>query len=112
MLIGMTATRPVTPGLLPHLRRARDHIDRHYEAARDLVELASVAVVSKFHFVRSFEATYGETPMRLLTRRRIERALVAKDDPGRPSGTAGQVHVRRRSSSACSAGLAVSASAR
>ncbi|HSS90458.1 MAG TPA: helix-turn-helix transcriptional regulator, partial [Streptosporangiaceae bacterium] len=30
--------------------------------------------VSKFHFVRCFEATYGETPIRYLTRRRIERA--------------------------------------
>lgn len=70
----MTATRSVTLGLLPQLRRARDHIDRHYDSALDLDRLASVAGVSKFHFVRSFEATYGETPMRLLTRRRIERA--------------------------------------
>lgn len=60
--------------LLPHLRRARDHIDRHYQVALDLNQLAGVARVSKFHFVRSFEATYGETPIRYLTRRRIERA--------------------------------------
>jgi AraC-like DNA-binding protein len=60
--------------LLPHLRRARDHIDRHYRTALDLDRLAKVAAVSKFHFARSFEATYGETPMRYLTRRRIERA--------------------------------------
>jgi AraC-like DNA-binding protein len=32
------------------------------------------AGVSKFHFVRCFAATYGETPIRDLTRRRIERA--------------------------------------
>lgn len=67
----MTATRPATLGLLPHLRRARDHIDRHFEQPLHLDELASVAGVSKFHFVRSFEATYGETPIRYLTRRRI-----------------------------------------
>ena len=60
--------------LLPHLRRARDHIDRHYQMALDLDQLAGVAGVSKFHFVRSFEATFGETPIRYLTRRRIERA--------------------------------------
>jgi len=60
--------------LLPHLRRARDHIDREYQTALDLDEVAKVAGVSKFHFVRCFEATYGETPMRYLTRRRIERA--------------------------------------
>jgi AraC-like DNA-binding protein len=60
--------------LLPHLRRARDHIDRHYQMALNLDRLAGIAGVSKFHFARSFEATYGETPIRYLTRRRIERA--------------------------------------
>ena len=60
--------------LLPHLRRARDHIDRHYQQPLDLAALAAVAGVSKFHFARCFEATYGETPIRYLTRRRIERA--------------------------------------
>ncbi len=72
----MTAktARPVALDLLPCLRRARDHIDRHYQEPLDLDELARVAGVSKFHFARSFEATYGETPIRYLTRRRIERA--------------------------------------
>lgn len=68
------ATRTVPLDLLPHLRRARDHIDRHYEKPLDLDQLARIATVSKFHFVRSFEAAYGETPIRYLTRRRIERA--------------------------------------
>jgi len=69
-----TATRTVPVELLPHLRRARDHIDRHFEEPLDLDRLAAVACVSKYHFVRSFEATYGETPIRYLTRRRVERA--------------------------------------
>jgi len=64
----------VAPSLLVHLRRARDHVDRHYREPLDLDVLAAVAGVSKYHFVRCFEATYGETPMRYLTRRRIERA--------------------------------------
>jgi AraC-like DNA-binding protein len=64
----------VTVDLLAHLRDARDHIDRHYELPLDLDQLAKVAGVSKFHFVRSFDATYGETPIRYLTTRRIERA--------------------------------------
>jgi len=68
------ASRAVSVDLLPHLRRARDHIDRHYRMALDLDHVARVAGVSKFHFVRCFEATYGETPMRYLTRRRVERA--------------------------------------
>jgi AraC-like DNA-binding protein len=64
----------VTIGLLSHLRRARDHIDREYRSPIDLDEVAAVAGVSKYHFVRAFAATYGETPIRYLTRRRIERA--------------------------------------
>jgi AraC-like DNA-binding protein len=69
-----TMARRVAPDLLPHLRRARDHIDRYYQRPLDLGQLAAVAGVSKYHFARSFEAAYGQTPMRYLTRRRIERA--------------------------------------
>jgi AraC-like DNA-binding protein len=69
-----TRTRPVGTDLLVHLRRARDYIDRHYTAPLDLDRIASVAGVSKYHFARCFEAAYGETPIRYLTRRRIERA--------------------------------------
>ena len=64
---------PVNP-LLPHLRRARDLADRHYAQPLDLDALAAAAHVSKYHFIRRFADAYGETPMRYLTRRRIERA--------------------------------------
>lgn len=60
--------------LLPHLRRARDLADRHYPEPLDLDALAGAAHVSKYHFSRAFAETYGATPMRYLTRRRIERA--------------------------------------
>ena len=70
----MTAVRAPGNDLLVDLRRARDHIDRNYAAALDLDSLAAVAGVSKYHFVRCFEAAYGETPIRYVTRRRIERA--------------------------------------
>ncbi len=60
--------------LLPHLREARDLADRHYADPLDLETLAGTAGVSKYHFARAFAETYGETPMRYLTRRRIERA--------------------------------------
>ncbi len=69
-----TTLRAVPVELLPHLRRARDHIDRNFHQPLALDELASVAGVSKFHFARCFAASYGETPIRYLTRRRIERA--------------------------------------
>jgi len=60
--------------LLVHLRHARDHVDRHFAEPLDLDRIAAVAGVSKYHFIRCFRMTYGETPMRYLTRRRIERA--------------------------------------
>jgi len=60
--------------LLPHLRRARDLADRDFAEALDLEALATAAGVSKYHFLRCFAATYGETPMQYVSRRRIERA--------------------------------------
>lgn len=49
-------------------------MDRHFTEAIDLAVLARIAGVSKFHFHRLFSATYGITPGRYLTQRRIERA--------------------------------------
>ena len=63
------------PGdVLVHLRRARDHADRHYTEPLDLESLAAVAGLSKFHFQRLFKATYGLTPAAYVSQRRVERA--------------------------------------
>ena len=59
---------------LVHLRRARDHADRHYAEPLDLEALAAVAGMSKYHFQRMFTATYGLSPAAHLSRRRVERA--------------------------------------
>lgn len=59
---------------LVHLRRARDHADRHFADDLDLTQLAAVAMISKYHFHRLFTATYGRTPAAYLSERRIERA--------------------------------------
>jgi AraC-like DNA-binding protein len=56
------------------LRRARDRIDRDYGDEIGIAALASWAGYSREHFIRTFRATYGETPGRYRTRRRIERA--------------------------------------
>jgi AraC-like DNA-binding protein len=60
--------------LLPHLRRARDLIDSCYADDLDLATIAQRAGVSKYHFIRSFSAEYGQTPAQYLAHRRIERA--------------------------------------
>src|SRR3954464_10709866 len=63
------------PGdVLVHLRRARDHADRHYAEPLDLDGLARIAGLSKFHFQRLFKATYGLTPAAYVSERRVERA--------------------------------------
>lgn len=72
---GPTAARPRVPtALLVHLRRARDLADRQYAEPLDLPALAAAAGVSKYHFLRSFAAEYGQTPAQYLCHRRIERA--------------------------------------
>lgn len=59
---------------LAHLRRARDHIDRHHAEPLDVPAMARTALMSTAHFARKFRATYGETPYSYLMTRRIERA--------------------------------------
>jgi len=55
--------------------RSRDAIDRSYAQPLDIPALARVASVSDAHYIRTFRATYGETPHRYLQRRRVERAM-------------------------------------
>jgi AraC-like DNA-binding protein len=55
--------------------RARDAMDRTYAQPLDVPALARIAHVSEAHFIRSFRATFGETPHRYLQRRRVERSM-------------------------------------
>jgi transcriptional regulator GlxA family with amidase domain len=55
--------------------RARDTMDRTYWQPLDIPSLAAIAWVSQAHFIRTFRATFGETPHRYLQRRRVERAM-------------------------------------
>ena len=55
--------------------RARDAMDRTYAQPLDIPALARIAIVSEAHFIRTFRATFGETPHRYLQRRRVERAM-------------------------------------
>jgi AraC-like DNA-binding protein len=55
--------------------RARDAMDRRYAESLDVPTLARIAHVSEAHFIRTFRATFGETPNRYLQRRRVERAM-------------------------------------
>ena len=55
--------------------RVRDAMDRDYAQPLDVARLARIAHVSEAHFIRTFRATFGETPHRYLQRRRVERAM-------------------------------------
>jgi len=55
--------------------RARDAMDHSFAGPLDVAAPARVAHASPDHFIRTFRATFGETPRRYLQRRRIERAM-------------------------------------
>src|SRR3954465_2751627 len=55
--------------------RARDAMDRTFAEPLCIARLAKLAEVSQAHFIRTFRATFGETPHRYLQRRRVERAM-------------------------------------
>lgn len=48
--------------------------DTRFHEPLELRSLAAEAGFSKYHFARAFTEAYGETPMRYVTRRRVERA--------------------------------------
>ena len=62
------------------LLRARDAMDRDFARPLDVPALARIALMSPAHFIRTFRATFGETPHRYLQRRRIERAMAMLRD--------------------------------
>ena len=68
----MTPDRELTNRLM---LRARDAMDRDYRNELDVPALARISYVSQKHFIRTFKATFGETPHRYLQRRRVERAM-------------------------------------
>jgi AraC-like DNA-binding protein len=54
--------------------RARAHIDRHFAEALTVADLAAIAGLSTFHFIRAFRAAVGRTPHQYLRERRLARA--------------------------------------
>jgi len=63
--------------------RARDAMDRTFAEPLCIPRLARIAEVSEAHFIRTFRATFGETPHRYLQRRRVERAMFLLRSTGR-----------------------------
>nr|WP_231134330.1 helix-turn-helix transcriptional regulator [Motilibacter deserti] len=59
-------------------------MDRAYAEPLDVPALARIAHISEAHFIRTFRATFGETPHRYLQRRRVERAMLLLRETDRP----------------------------
>lgn len=58
------------------LRQVLEYIEVFCHTPITVDELATIAGVSRYHFVRGFKASIGESPYQLVIRRRLERAQV------------------------------------
>lgn len=58
------------------LRRIETFVDENIESEISLQELADIACLSRYHFLRLFRQSVGVTPGSFVTRRRIERACL------------------------------------
>lgn len=56
------------------LTMATDYVYTHYSRDISLGELAGVACISKFHFLRLFRQLFGTTPYRFIAKVRMEKA--------------------------------------
>ncbi|MCP3141374.1 helix-turn-helix domain-containing protein [Pyxidicoccus xibeiensis] len=67
---GPRASRGMTPGI----RRALDLIEAQLDQPLRVEDMAQVAGMARFDFMRAFRDQVGQSPYRHLTRRRLERA--------------------------------------
>jgi AraC-like DNA-binding protein len=65
---------PLPAASIVRMCRARDLIRERFAEPITLDDCAVEAELSPWHLLRSFRATFGETPKELLTRIRLERA--------------------------------------
>ena len=70
------AQNDVSPGPARRLRRVIDYIHAHVDAHITLCEMADIACLSRFHFVRAFKLYTGLTPCQYVSQLRIENAKV------------------------------------
>ncbi|MEI2383769.1 AraC family transcriptional regulator [Breoghania sp. JC706] len=85
----------------PGLARARDYIDAYLCENVDLATLASIAGLSRHHFLRAFRKTYGLAPHAFLLDRRVHAARrlllqgLAPPDVATACGFCDQSHLNR-----------------
>ncbi|WP_168735784.1 AraC family transcriptional regulator [Cohnella fermenti] len=57
-----------------HMRTALDYMHEHYTEKLHIDTLAGIALLSRFHFIRTFKAILGMTPYQYILSLRIEEA--------------------------------------
>lgn len=73
--VGLRQGLKVKGGLAPHLRRRlAEYIEQHLDQPLSLGELAQLAALSEYHFVRMFRTSFGQPPHRYVLQRRLLRA--------------------------------------
>lgn len=68
------ATGPLAPGIRARLQLAREAIEQRYYAPLSCEQLAALAGMSRFHFIRTFKNAFGVAPYRYLLQVRIRHA--------------------------------------
>jgi AraC family transcriptional regulator len=79
----LPAVRPATRlELYRRLYRARDYIHASLHCPLTINDMAAVACLSHYHFLRAFKQVFNQTPHHYLTQKRLERAqfLLARTD--------------------------------
>ena len=72
--VGLRQGLKVKGGLAPHLRRRlAEYIEQHLDQPLSLGELAQLAALSEYHFVRMFRTSFGLPPHRYVLQRRLLR---------------------------------------
>lgn len=63
------------------LQRVLEFVEAHLESDISVVDLASTAALSRFHFTRAFKATTGKTPRQHVSERRLKlaKSLLARN---------------------------------
>lgn len=70
--VPLAASRPLAAD--PYLRQVLAYIDAHYKEEIRIDTLAEIALLSRFHFIRSFKAAVGQTPYQYVLRLRMDEA--------------------------------------
>lgn len=58
----------------PKLRQVTEYINEHLDRDLKIIELAAIAQISPYHFIRLFRKTTGKTPHKYILQQRIEKA--------------------------------------